>query len=84
MLKYVESRNITLNLPVPLIRKAKVYAAQHDTTINALVRELLDEKLSSQERIRAAAAKFLEIARKGPHSNVDPGSISRDEIHERW
>jgi plasmid stability protein len=67
-----------------LIRKAKVYAAQHDTTVNALVRELLDEKLSSEARMRAAAAKILEIARRGPHSNVDPGSISRDEIHERW
>ena len=30
----METRNITFSLPTSLIRKAKVYAAWHDTTIN--------------------------------------------------
>lgn len=76
-------RNITLNLPVDLIRKAKVYAAERDTNINAVVRELLDEKLAGDDRSRAAAALVLEIARRGPASAVDPGSIWREELHER-
>jgi plasmid stability protein len=78
-----KNRNITFNLPSELIRQAKIYAAEHDSTVNALVRELLEGKVSSEARARAAAKRILEIARRGPHSTVDPGSISRDEIHER-
>jgi len=82
----VENRNLTLSLPVELIRQAKVYAAEHDTSINAVVRQLLEEALSREDR-RAkaieAAKRFLEIADRGPYFTIDPGSISRDEIHER-
>src|SRR5690242_4516782 len=52
--KRVKTRNITLSLPVDLIREAKVYAAQHDTTINAFVKDLLQEALSAESRARAA------------------------------
>jgi plasmid stability protein len=79
----VETRNLTLNLPVDLIRKAKVYAAEHDTTVNAYVRVLLEEALTEAQRTRAAVRRILEIAEEGPLSSVDPASISRDEIHER-
>jgi hypothetical protein len=30
----VETKNLTLHLPLELVRRAKVYAAQHDTSIN--------------------------------------------------
>jgi plasmid stability protein len=80
----VETRNVTLSLPADLIRKVKVYAAEHDTTMNAVVRDLLTEKVSAQARPRAAAHRILEIARRGPYSSVDPSSIRRDEIYERW
>jgi plasmid stability protein len=79
----MKTRNITFSLPTDLIRKAKVYAAEHDTTINALVRELLQDKLQSASRTRAAAERLLAIAKEGPLFTIDPGSISREEIHER-
>jgi plasmid stability protein len=79
---FVANRNITLSLPVDLIRQAKIYAAEHDTTVNGLVRELLQEKLNPAERARAAGKAFLEIARRGPISPIDPGSIRREEIYE--
>lgn len=80
----METRNITFSLPADLIRQAKIYAAEHDTTINSLVRELLLEKLSPEGRAQAAAKRFLEIARRGPNSPVDPGSIRRQDLYERW
>jgi plasmid stability protein len=80
----LNSRNLTLHLPADLIRQAKVYAAERDTSINTLVREFLEQTVSSQDRMRAAGARILEIARRGLHSSVDPASIRRDEIHERW
>jgi hypothetical protein len=79
----VENRNLTLSLPTELIRKAKVYAAEHDTTINTLVRELLDEMVSRDARERSAALQLLELADRGPYFTVDPGSIPRRALHER-
>ena len=40
----------TFTLPADLLQQAKVFAAEHDTTVNALVRELLQEKLSREQR----------------------------------
>ncbi len=77
------TRNITFSLPADLIHQAKVFAAEHDTTINALVRDLLKQALTGEDRVRAAAARLLALAERGPYSVVDPGSIRREELHER-
>lgn len=79
----VANRNLTLNLPVELVKKAKVFAAQNDTTVNALVRELLETAVSGRQRERAAVARFLDIAQE-VRTTVDPGKIRREELHERW
>jgi plasmid stability protein len=79
----VLSRNITLNLSADLIRQAKIHAAEHDTTVNALVRELLQEALTRDGRARAAADRLLALADRGPYFTADPGSIRREELHER-
>jgi plasmid stability protein len=79
----VENRNITFSLPTDLVRQAKVYAAEHDTTINSLVRDILWEKLTTAGRARAAADRLLALAERGPYFATDPGSISRDQLHER-
>jgi len=82
-LENVGRRNITFNLPEDLLRSAKMYAAEHDTTVNSLVRQLLREKLDGEAQVRAAANRFLAVAEKGPYFTTDPGSIRRDELHER-
>ena len=74
---------MTFHLPVDLLRQAKVYAAEHNTTVNAFVRELLQEKLAAEARGRVAAERFLQLATRGPYSSVDPGSIRREELYER-
>lgn len=77
------ARNITLSLPDDLIRKAKVHAAQRNSTVNALVRKLLEEALSDDRRTRAAADRLLAIAGRGPYFERDPRSVRREAIHER-
>jgi plasmid stability protein len=79
----VDTRNITFSLPADLVRQAKVYAAEHDTTVNAVVRELLLETLTREGRARAAARRLLALADQGPYFTTDPGSIRREELHER-
>ena len=79
----MEPRNITFSLPVDLVRQAKVYAAEHDTTINGLVRDLLQEMLTREGRARAAANRLLALAEQGPFFTTDPSSIRREELYER-
>lgn len=80
----METRNLTLNLPKELVRKAKVYAAQHDTSVNSLVRELLEEKVSGKETVLAAGKRILEISKRGPHSSEDISAFRREDLYERW
>jgi plasmid stability protein len=79
----VAARNITLSLPDDLIRKAKMHVAQRNSSVNALVRKLLEEALSDESRTRAAADELLAIAARGPYFDRDPRSVRRDEIYER-
>jgi plasmid stability protein len=53
--------NLTLALDDSLLRRARVRAAQENTTVNALVRTYL-ETYATDER-RAAAERFAELAR---------------------
>jgi hypothetical protein len=78
-----KTKNLTLHLPADLIRRVRVYAAQRDTTINGVVKELLEKTVCGEDKARAAADRILEVARRGPWSAVDPGSISREDMHER-
>jgi plasmid stability protein len=75
---YVENRNITFSLPVDLVRQAKIHAAEHDTTINALVRELLQDRLTREGRVRAASQRLLALAERGLCFTADPESIRHD------
>jgi plasmid stability protein len=77
------TRNITLSLPDDLIRKAKMHAAQRTSSVNALVRKLLEGTLSDERRTRAAADELLAIAARGPYFDRDPRSVRREEIYER-
>lgn len=79
----MQTRNVTLSLPVELVRQAKIYAAQHNTSIHALVRELLQEKIFAEARVRGATERFLQLAEQGPYASIDPSSIRREELYER-
>jgi hypothetical protein len=80
---YVANRNITLSLPVELIKKAKIHAAEHEMSMNALIKALLEEKLDDRDQARLAAEWLIERSKRGPYFSVDPSKISREELHER-
>lgn len=79
----MKTRNVTFNLPVDLLRQAKIYAAERDMTLNAVVREMLEERVLAETRAQAAAQRFLDLAERGPFSSVSPGSYRREELYER-
>jgi plasmid stability protein len=72
-----------LNLPTDLIRNIKVLAAERDTTINAFVRETLEDAVLRREQTADAVRKFLSLTEHGLAFRADLRSISRDEAHER-
>jgi hypothetical protein len=74
--------NITLKLDRELIRKARVWAAERDTSISALLAEQLEKSLRDREGYEQAKKRALAILRKGFDLGYEPPA-SRDELHER-
>jgi predicted nucleotidyltransferase len=80
--------NLTLHLDAALLKAAKVYAAQHDTSISELVRRHLSELTqgpSDEIRTRLAAEKpRIEAAAKkrGLRNLRVFGSVARGEAGE--
>lgn len=74
-------KNITVSLPDEVYRRARIKAAEHDTSVSALVREFL---MSLGEDTDFARRKKLQneiIASIRRFSAAD--RLSRDEVHER-
>ncbi len=77
------SRNITLSLPDDLVRRAKVLAAQRDTSVSALVAELLQQVAGSDLDYADAWAREELLMAEGIGLRVGEISWTRDELHQR-
>jgi hypothetical protein len=81
-------RNITLAVDDDVLKEARIYAAENETSINNLVRDFLarlaSEKQSAADREARAAKARRELAELSRTSNgrLDPNwKWSRDEIY---
>lgn len=77
------TRNITLALPADLIRRAKVYAAAHDTSISAMVAELLGERVALDDDYDAMWADEVEVMKKGFKSDIPGIPWTREDLYDR-
>jgi hypothetical protein len=75
-------KNVTVALDEDLARWARTKAAEKDTSVSTLVREMLREKMLRDRAYESAMRRFL--ARK-PVKLRAPGDHypSREELHER-
>lgn|SRR5581483_2323861 len=76
-------RNITLSVDDEVLRDARKYAAERETTVNALVRDYLS-RLVAQERDAAKACE--ELARLSDESEARLGpdwKWSREDTYDR-
>ncbi len=75
-------QNITLSLDKGLIKKAKILAAQKDTSITRMLGEELKQLVDKDEKYRRAMRKALAHLNTGFHLG---GKITttREELHER-
>jgi hypothetical protein len=74
--------NITLKLENELSRKARILAAEQDTSISALLAKQLEKVIREREGYEPARRRALAALKKGFDLGFAPGN-SHDELHER-
>ena len=75
-------KNVTISLPDDLAHKAKVSAAEHDTSLSKYVGGLLAERLAAEKGYRNAMNKWKN--RKPMVLNESGAKYPRrDDVHER-
>jgi hypothetical protein len=77
------TRNITLSMPEELVRRAKVLAAQRDTSVSGLVARLLEQLVGDVRDYDDVAAQERRVMQEGIGLRVGEITWSRDEVHER-
>jgi hypothetical protein len=83
ILRYCESvKNVTLSLPDDVYRRARVRAAEEDTSLSGLVQRLLmtytslESDFERRKRLQAEVLGTITEFRAGTR-------LSREEVHER-
>jgi hypothetical protein len=77
------TRNITLSMPEELVRRAKILAAQRDTSVSGLVARLLEQLVGDVRDYDDVAAQERRVMEEGIGLRVGEITWSRDEVHER-
>jgi hypothetical protein len=80
----METQNITLNLPIKVLRQIKALAAKRQTSVSRLLTEQLEglidrERGYSRARLRHRAL-LSQAPDLGTHGKI---SVKRDSLHER-
>ncbi len=75
-------KNITLSVDEKVLAAARRYAAEHDTTVNGLVREFLTQIAGSADRARSARARIRDLSRRSP-ARLGAITWKREDLHDR-
>ena len=75
--------NLTLSINDELLKRARIRALEQDTSVNALVRDYLED-LAGQAKPQDGIRAILELAQRS-RSGSGPGgrTWTRDELYER-
>jgi hypothetical protein len=79
----VQTRNITLTMPESLVRSARVLAAQRDTSVSALVADLLQQLMDDAADYDSIWAGEEAAMAAGIGMRVGDVTWARDDLHER-
>ena len=74
--------NITLNVDETVLRTVRVYAAQHGSSVNALVREFLAGIATREDRVSKARERIRELSRQSA-ARVGSRNWTRSDLHAR-
>ena len=75
-------QNVTISLSRQVLKKAKILAARHETSISGLLAREVERLVSDDEAYQRAERQALALLDQGFHLG---GMIraTRDELHER-
>ena len=73
--------NVTLAIEAALLRRARIKALEEGTSLNAVLRERVEEYVSRASPAEAAKQTLLRLA--GASRARGGRKISREEMHER-
>jgi hypothetical protein len=80
----MDRQNVTLSLPKETLRKAKVLAAERQTSLSALLTEALEEIVAKSDLYEIARQRQLLLMEKGFKFDLDETvTWNRDDLHER-
>jgi len=75
-------KNITLSVDEAVLASVRRYAAERNSSVNAIVRDHLNQIAQREDRARKARKRIRELSKE---STARVGKISwkRDELHDR-
>jgi hypothetical protein len=74
-------KNVTITLDEEVARWARIWAAEHDTSVSRLVGDLLHQRMLEEQGYQASMKQYLAAKpRRLKRSGKYP---SRQELHER-
>lgn len=79
---YVFMKNVTIALDEALLREARRIAADRSTSLNAMIREFLEELAERESKAARARRRIVELCRAS-RAEIGPRSWTRDDLHER-
>jgi hypothetical protein len=75
-------KNITLAIDEKVLRQVRRYTAEHDTTVNALVREFLGNLVGQEERAAEARKRLVKMSEESEGRLGPNWKWNREEIYE--
>jgi hypothetical protein len=75
-------KNVTLSIDEKVLAAVRRYAAERESSVNALVREYLAGVAHQQDRARQARRRIRALSRAS-RASLGAKSWKRDELHER-
>lgn len=80
----MERQNVTLSLPKETLRKAKILAAERQTSLSSLLTETLEAIVAKADMYEIARQRQLVLMEKGHDFGLgESTSWTRDELHDR-
>jgi hypothetical protein len=76
-------KNITIKVDEEVARWARVWAAEHDTSVSRMLGEKLAEMMQADRRYRAAQRRFLARQPGRLRAAPDESYPGRDTVHKR-
>ena len=75
-------KNITLSVDEDVLAAVRRHAAEHNATVNSLVRDYLTNLAAHQDRAKHARARLRQLTKES-RGRLGKKTWSREDLHDR-